>query len=167
VGTPLSEVVEGYTELASDLVGKWSEHASKVAAKLDAGTYDADQAVSDLGCGAVLATESVVAIASKALDAVAILTGRQFEPYEVESDSFFTTLPGAALAVAGPFTDLVGTASLPASAITVTPAQLDPAATEFQLHAIATGVRGATYFGIVEASASGQVEPVRAWIVVA
>jgi hypothetical protein len=165
MATPLTDVVQDYAKLASSLLERWTEHASMVASKLDAGSYDADGAAADLAATASLATESWFLLAAEALDAAAILTGRQHRPHLVHSTLFSTSLAGATLELPGPLVSGHG-AQLPVSVITLEPAELDPAETDFSLSADATGHRSGTYVGTVEASASGQVEPVRVWIIV-
>lgn len=166
MGTPLVDVVHGYAALASSLLERWSAHATAVASRIDAGTYDAESAAADLATSAALATESGFLLASEALDAAAILTGRQYEPHIVRSQTFSTSLAGGKLALAGPLTNGFGSDALPVSVVTVEPAQLGGNQTDFSLSADATGHRGATYVGVVEASRSGTVESVTVWIVV-
>ena len=56
---------------------------------------------------------------------------------------------------------------LPASIVSIQPAQLRPGETEFTLLADATGYRGATYVGEVQAVTDGAVTtPVHVWITV-
>src|SRR6266498_6075528 len=162
----LEDVVHGYTTLAEDLVERWSEHASTVATKLDAGTYDADSAVADLAACATLATESGLLLASEALDALAVATGRQYAPVIVDSDPFWSPLKGATLTLNGPLVDGFGV-RLPVNVINVIPPKLDPEATEFSLRANATGYPGGTYVGKVVASKPGsEDQKVTVWITV-
>lgn len=166
----MTEVVKGYTTLASSLLERWSTHASAVASKVDAGTYDAASAAADLGTWAALATESGVLLASEALDAAAILAGVEGEPNLVSSQPFYAPA-GAALKLAGPLSTGDGEDELPAGVVTIQPAQLGPTDTRFTLTADATGHRGATYVGIVQAftstaAAAAVAVPVNVWITV-
>src|SRR5439155_12409379 len=120
-----------------------SDRASTVASKLDDGSYDADSAVADLAACATLATESGLLLASEALDALAVLTGRQYAPLIVDSDPFSSPLKGATLEVDGPLVDGFGV-GLPVSVINVIPHTLAPDATEFSLRANATGYPAGT-----------------------
>jgi hypothetical protein len=163
MSAPLAQVMHGYARLASELIDRWDAHASTVAARLDAGTYDADAAVADVAKCASLAAESGFLLASEALDAVAILTGGQLRSHIVVSDPFSTTVPGAGLSIAGPLTSGFGHAL---SLVVPEPAQLDPGATEFRLRADATGRPAGTYVGQVEAAGDGQAESVLVWITV-
>lgn len=165
MASPLTDVVQGYAELASSLLRRWTDHASMVASKLDAGSYDADGAVADLATTASLATESGFLLATEALDAVAVLTGRQGKPHKVVSTPFSTSLPGAALELAGPLVSGFGS-RLPVDVISVEPRQLGPKATDFRLRANASGHRSGTYVGSVKASAAGEVEQVTIRIIV-
>lgn len=162
----LTDVVEGYTDLASLLLERWSAHASKVADKLDAGTYDVDGVVADLTTTAALSAESGFLLASEALDAIAILTGRQRQPHIVDSVPFHTNSPGATLALADPLANGHKSDSLPTSVISIVPSALAANATEFRLRANATGRRSGIYAGLVNATTPGGVEPVRVWIIV-
>src|SRR5215207_9152600 len=163
--SPLAHVVDGYNRLAASLLERWSAHASMVATKLDAGGYDADDAAADLAATASLATESGFLLASEALDAAAILTGRQDEPHIVDSEVFSTSLAGAKLRLAGPLVSGHGSA-LPAAVVSVKPPELEPTEADFSLRADATGHRAGTYVGSVVASRGDAVESVTVLIVV-
>jgi hypothetical protein len=166
MSTPFAEIAEGYAELGSFLAKRWGEHASKVAAKLDAGTYDADAAVADLAkCGA-LAAESGVLLVSEALEAAAVLAGRASGPHVVDSDAFETGLAGAALEPEGPFMNGHGSGLLPVAAVIVIPSKLDDGKKEFKLRVDATRKPAGTYRGTVRATKDGNAEQVLAWIVV-
>jgi hypothetical protein len=160
--SPLAAFVQDCTKIASSLLDDWSDHASKVASKLDEGTYDADSATADLAVTATLATESGLRLAFGWLDALAVLTGGPRGPHQ----PFPATLPGATLAPAGPFENGHRSDSLPQGVITVHPSVLGPNETEFVLRADATGRRAGVYVGTVRASTAAASEDVTAWIVV-
>ena len=162
---PLAYVVQEYSELASSLLERWSDHASKVATKLDAGSYDADEAAADLAACARLAADSGFLLASEALDAVAVLTGRQGEPHLVESVTFSTTLPGAELELTGQLVNGFGL-TLPVHVVELRPPSLAAKATTFSLRADASGRPGGTYRGQVKASAGAKAETVDVRIIV-
>ncbi len=166
MASPLADVMQGYMNLASWLVERWSGHASDVARKLDANSYDAKTASADLAKCAGLATESGFLIALEGLDALAICTGRQYQRYIVESPHPFSSpVRGATLTLAGPLTIGLGWGLLSAQ---VRPTKLDPTANEFKLWADATGCRAGTYVGTVVVSsppAADQQVPV--WLTVA
>jgi hypothetical protein len=162
---PLSTVVEGYSRLASRLLAEWTDHASNVAAKLDADAYDADRAAADLAKTFSLATESWFLLASEALDAAAILSSGRLGRHVVRSGPFVAPSAGAALEARGPFTSGHGH-QLPAACVRVEPPQLGPGKTEFGLCADATGCRAGTYVGEVVASTAKAVERVVVWITV-
>lgn len=162
-----SEVVEDYTELATLLIDRWSDHASKVASKLDQRSYNADSAVADVAACVTLATESGFLLASEALDAIAILTGREYQPVIVDSDPFSSPVPGAKLRLAGALVDGFG-AGLPTEFIAIIPPELGPNATKFSLRADATGRPAGTYVGKVVASRpGGEDQEVTVWVTVA
>ena len=165
--SPLSDVVEGYARLGSWLVERWGAQASKVGKKLDAGGYDAHSAAEDAASTASLAAETGFLLVSEALDAVAVLSGRQGEPHIVCSDSFSSSLPGAALTVPGPLTDVLQSDSLHPSVVTIKPSSLGPNDTEFRLRADASGHRAGTYVGSISASKPGAAATsVPVWITV-
>jgi len=164
--SPLAHVVQRYTELTSSLLDEWADHAAKVASKLDSDTYDADDAAADLATACSLATESWARLTSEALDALAELTGRQGEPYVVDSETFSTTLAGGALALEGPLVNGLG-GILPAAVVSVRPPALADADTRFSLRADATACQGGTYVGTVVASKAAITERVSVWISVA
>jgi hypothetical protein len=164
VASPLAEVVQGYSELASFLLKRWTEHASKVAERLDDGSYDADSAAADLATSVSLTVESGFLLASEALDAAAILSGGQRQPHLVDSVAFSSPLPGAALTLEGPLVNSLGTDQLPAEAVMIKPSQLAAAAADFMLRADATGHRGGTYWGTVRATAPAAQDLVTVWI---
>jgi hypothetical protein len=166
MASALSEVVDGYVELGNYLVDRWRDHAANIAAKVEGPQYGADDAVNDLGATTSLAAQSGFLIVSEAFDALAILTGRQSQPYSVDSDVFDSPLPGATLALAGPLTN--GFSSpLPASAVTIDPTKLDQGQTRFRLQVNATGQRAGTYVGQVQASDGAAMQLVDVWVTVA
>ena len=160
-----SDILEGYTNLASSLLERWSELASKAAAKADAGTYDAASAAEDFLAGTALATEAAWQWAAQCYRTVATITGQGSEAERVESQQF-SAPAGAALALAGPLVKGPGMDQLPVSAVSIVPAQLSPDETTFVLRADATGHRGATYVGKVNATTDAETTPVTVWITV-
>ena len=166
MASPLAEVIQGYSELASFLLKRWTEHASKVAERLDDGSYDADSGAADLATSASLTVESWFLLASEALDAAAILSGGQRQPHLVDSVAFWSPLPGAALTLEGPLVNTLDTDQLPAAVVTIRPAQLAAAAADFTLRADATGHHGGTYWGTVRATAPAAQDLVTVWITV-
>jgi hypothetical protein len=164
--SPLSDVVRNYVDLASSLLERWSDHASKVAARLDSRDYDTKRAAEDLGTCASLATETGFLLASEAFEAAAILAGCGYDRNIVDSQTFEAPA-GATLSLAGPLTRPPGIDQLPESVITIRPDQLESNETEFSLRADATGHRGGTYLGMVKASVgAGAPVMVTVWIVV-
>lgn len=166
MASPLAEVVQGYSELASFLLQRWTEHASKVAARLDDGSYDADSAAADLAKSMSLTVESGFLLASEALDAAAILSGDQRQPHLVDSVGFTSPLPGAALSLEGALVNTLDTDHLPAAVVTIRPLQLAAAAADFSLRADATGHRAGTYWGTVRATAPAAEDLAPVWITV-
>jgi hypothetical protein len=161
----LEDVVEDYSRLGMWLVEKWSAQARTVAARLDAGSYTADTLLKDLTAAGQLAIMSVFESNSVALDALAILTGRQGDRYLVTSTDFESPLPGARL-VAGALTAINGIDELPAQAITFEPTELAVASTQFRFTVDATGRQGTLYRGEFQAVLGEQTSPVPVYIAV-
>ena len=161
-----SDILEGYTNLASSLLERWSELASRSASKADAGTYDPSSAAEDLVAGTALATEAAWEWAAQCYRTVAALAGQTESEEKVKSQQFAAPA-GAALSLAGPLSKGPDMDQLPVSAITIEPTQLAPKETAFVLYADATGHRGATYVGKVNATTeAGTTTPVTVWITV-
>jgi len=160
-----SDILEGYTNLASSLLERWSELASKAAARADAGTYDAASAAEDFLAGTVLASEAAWQWAEQCYRTIAIVTGQGNQADMVVSQQF-SAPAGAALELAGPLVKGPGMDQLPASAVSIVPAQLGADETDFVLRADATGHRGATYVGKVNATTDAEPTPVTVWITV-
>src|SRR5688572_27014536 len=164
-----TDIVQGYVDLASDLLERWTTQAGKVASKLDSRSYKPDTAMADLAATATLATETGFLFASEALEALAICTERERGPYYVDSDPFYSPAPGATLQLEGPLVGLGAVPDqLPVSVIEILPSSaLGPNDTEFRLQANATGHQGITYAGRVTASWPGAADQkVPVWIVV-
>jgi len=156
-GTPITEVIEDCTEFGTWLVQKWSARASSVASRLDAGNYDANSAAADFAATAALVAESWAEAAWEALDALAVLTGQEFEPEIIASDVFSSPMPGATLKLKGPLAGAFGD-ELPTGVIEIVPTQLPASATQFRLRADATGRPGGSYLGWVVASKPGSAD---------
>jgi hypothetical protein len=165
VGTQVSDIVEGYTNLASSLIERWSELASRSASKADAGTYNAASAAEDLFAGTTLATEAALEWATRCYRTVAAIAGQGESTEKVQSQQFSASA-GAALTLAGPLAKGPNMDQLPVSAVTIEPSQLAPDETTFVLCADATGHRGATYVGKVNATTGAGTTPVTVWITV-
>jgi len=167
----VGDVVQGYATLASSLLERWSTHASEVASRVEAPDYDADSAAADLAACASLATESGLRLAAEAFDALATLGCFQGDRNIVTSQPFEAPA-GAMLKLAGPLVDSLGLDALPVNVVSIQPPQLAPAQTEFTLRADATGHRGATYLGTVQATtdatlaAGAALVEVTVWITV-
>jgi hypothetical protein len=165
VGNQVSDIVEGYSTLASSLMERWSELASRSASKADAGTYDAASAAEDLFAGTTLATEAAWEWATQCYRTVAAVAC-QGESAETVESQHFSAPAGASLTLAGPLVKGPNMDKLPVSAITIEPAQLAPEETTFVLRADATGHRGATYVGKVNATTEAGTIAVTVWITV-
>jgi hypothetical protein len=165
MSSPASDVVEGYTTLASSMLERWSALASRTASKVDAGAYDASSAAEDAAAGATLAAEGAELWAAWVCEAFAKLAGVEGEPNIAKSQPFHAPA-GAALELAEPLVKGPGLAQLPISAITIEPTQLGSQDTVFTLRADGSGYRGGTYVGKVNAATDAGTTTVTVWITI-
>jgi hypothetical protein len=166
VSSRVSDVVRGYTTLASSLLERWSALASKAASKVDAGAYDATSAAEDAVAGATLATEAAGLWAAWTGEAFAKLAGLERGPNIAKSQPFHSPAAGAKLELVGPLTKGPGLAQLPLSAVSIQPPQLGSEDTEFRLRGDGSGHRGATYVGKVNATTDAGTTAVTVWITI-
>lgn len=168
MASKLSQVAEGYAVLVQTLADRWRARAETIAADVEDGGYGVEEARRDVAGCAFLVTESWFLVASEAVDAYAILTGRQHDPYDVDSEEFESALPGAALALEGPLSDGFKKDALPVDRVTLLPAQLEPGKRRFRLRVDAASCFGDTYTGRVIATAPGvDPQPIDVWIQIA
>lgn len=163
--SPISNLVQSYTTLASSVIEKWTELASKAASKADAGAYDATSAAEDAAAGATLAAEAAGLWAEWAYESLTTLMGVEGGSYTSESEPFKAE-EGSALKLAGPLARGPGGVTLPLNAVTINPEQLDSDDTEFTLRADGSGLRGGTYVGEVEATTDTGTSRVAVWITI-
>jgi hypothetical protein len=163
VDSRVSDVVQGYTRLASSLLERWSELASKTASRVDAGAYDAASATEDVIEGSWLATEGAGLWAAQTFSAYATLAGYEPAP-NLQTSQPFTAPKGAKLDLLGSLVRGPGPDHIPASAISVQPPQLGPEQTEFTVKVDGTGCRGGTYVGVVSANTEAETKTVDVWI---
>lgn len=160
---PVHDGVEnGYAELTRALLALWS--AREGDGPTDRVGMGADEPAS-VAAHVALSTASGL-LALQTLDSLSIFTGRQHEPYIVDSEPFDTSLAGAMLTVAAPLVNGLGSDALPVDAIRLVPHNLAPSATGFRLRADAAGRRGGTYCGTVTASRGHASENVTVWLVI-
>ena len=148
------EVVEDWTKLAKELIGRWSDYGSHVAANLDAGVYNsADKAAEDFAAGVSLTVESGFKLAWEVLDSFTIMTGGLDRPHMIDSDIFTANVPHATLTVKGPLRSHFGH-RIPAAEVQVVTLTYDPE-TQFRLRVAVTDCEAGTYTGTVRASGPG------------
>lgn len=165
MGSRVSDVVQGYTTLASSLLERWSTIASRAASKMDAGTYDAASAAEDAAAGATLAAEAGWRWTEWMYEAAAKLSGYEGGSSIAKSQPFKAPA-GAGLELAGPLVKGAGLDALPVSAVSIQPPQLGPEETEFTLRADGSGHHGATYVGKVNATTGAGTTAVTVWITI-
>ena len=149
--SPAAEVVEDYTDLARDLIKKWSDWGAHVANNLDEGAYqNAGTASADLAGGVSLTIETGFKLAWEAVDAYTILA-RGESRHVVESDEFTVAAGPATLDVSGDLQSGFGY-TLPAHAVHIIVLSSGNGETEFKLRVDATDCRAGTYWGTVTVS---------------
>lgn len=158
----VSEALEGYAVLAQQLVADWTPYLTEVSAKLGSGTYGPDDAGDDFSALAKLIADSLFAIGSEAMDALAILTSDFSEESTIGG---FGTDPSKAgtvrtLTVKGDLVSVSGQV-LPKGRVTPVPNSLVPPATQFVLDVNGDGMKARTYDGVVlSTDAAGAVQEI-------
>jgi hypothetical protein len=161
MGTKVEEVAEVYADLATLWAQQWGAFATGVAAKVGGGSYDTTAANTDFAAGAQLVVQGWMNLSGSMLDALAIMTGDEDEPYLVESDPYPSPPPASkstsnpppppirTLTLTGPLVAALGGDQIPVAAVTFKPPQLDSSHNDFVLIVNATGHDGSTYYGQV------------------
>lgn len=151
----VSEAFEGYVVLAHELLGRWTQFTSGIAAKVDAGTYDAGAAQAEFPKAAKLGADSLFLTGSEAVDALAILTSDFSEKTTVTG---YGTDPKAAgttrtLAWKADLKSVTGEV-LPHGKVKLLPSTLPPGQTDFTLEVDGEGRKARTYDGHVLATST-------------
>jgi hypothetical protein len=164
MSSPMGDVVQGYTNLATSLLEQWGDHAAKLASKVDGGELDGPAMAAELVSCATLATRSGLEMVEEAIGAAAVLSGTLAAKKIVTSQTFHAPA-GASLKLDEDLEIGAGIGFVPKQAVTIDPPQLAAGETEFTIKVDTTGVHGATYVGTVEAQTDvSQQIPV--WITV-
>ena len=165
-------VTAGYVQLARELVGTWEAHGMDVAARLDRGTYDANELTADLAQTARLSARTAFLVASEAVDAISILANPPLSQNVVFSDELHTSLDAAVVTLTRLLwldgDDPAKSTSPPLGADVVMapgPAVVG-AGTSFKLRADATGYAHGLYLGEVTIAAPLRTEEQEVEIVV-
>jgi hypothetical protein len=152
MGTGFGEAVEGWVQLGEWWLDSWSKHVSKIATKIDSGTYTASDATTDLVDCAYLAGETVLLIGNEMVDAATVLTGKQDKPVILTTPEFATTHKlgsSRTLSLDGALTNPLVPDQIPAAAVRFLPGSLAANVTRFRLEVVATGFAGVGYIGTV------------------
>jgi hypothetical protein len=159
----VSDLVRGYTTLASDLVHRWSGLASRWASEVDAGTYTASRAVEDAAAGATLAAEGSFSWAELTWQAVDKRCGREGDQAPADLGTFQAPA-GAKLKLRRGYPNMGPNDIL--AGVTIHPEQLGPEETEFTVRTDGRPCRGGTYVVEVEATTRQGTEVVGGWITI-
>lgn len=157
-----SEAVEGYAVLAQQLVADWTPYLTGMSAKVGSGTYTQDAASADFSALAKLIADSLFAIGSEAMDALAISTSTFSEESTVGGYGTDAAKAGTVrtLTVKADLTSVTGQV-LPKERVTPVPASLAPSSIEFDLDVNGDGMKGRTYDGyVLSTDAAGVVEEI-------
>ena len=150
-------VTAGYVQLAQELVRNWETHGMAVAARLDRGTYDADELTADLAQTARLSGQTAFLLVSEAVDAISLLANPSLSENVIFSDDLHSVLDGADVTLTRLFwldgDDPAVSGSRPLGAAVVLPPgpAVVGAGTSFKLRVDATGYPHGVYFGRVAA----------------
>ncbi|HJR90039.1 MAG TPA: hypothetical protein VJ782_07800 [Aeromicrobium sp.] len=150
-----SEAFEGWVVLANELLGRWTQLASGIAAQIDAGTYDDQAAAAEFPKAAKLGTDSLFLIGSEAVDAISILTSDFSEQTKVTGYGTDPKLAGTTRTLAWK-DDLVSVTGeeLPQVKARLAPAILPPGQTQFTVEVDGSGLKARTYDGYVVATSA-------------
>lgn len=161
----MTGAVKGYRKLGTELVTQWSDLALDVAAKIDAGKYDGKEVADAWARSVRLTGQTGYLLWSEALDAMSILSGRQYDRYKVDSDPFQSPFPGATLELEGPLTRFYPPPWMLVAK--VCPPRLKGNQTTFTLEADATFHPAGTYMGKVRATHGDEHKLIDVFITVA
>lgn len=157
----IGEVIEGYAELAQDLLASWTPYLTGLTAKVGANQYGPDDAKADFSVLAKLVTDSMFRIGSEALDALSILSDDFDETGAIDVFDLPQKVTGhRTLTLKGDLKSVTGKI-LPKDRIVLVPDTLVPPATQFSMVVDETGMKARTYDGYVLATAAtGAVEEI-------
>ena len=156
MGSPASEVIEGWVQLGEWWLSTWGPHAAAVSSKAASASYRAADRDADLRRTLKLAVETASLVMNEVLDSMAILRGNgqpgtTSEPFELPVEPE-TAPPGARrLALAGPLVSGFGD-QLPVAAVTIDPNPVVGDERTFCLHVDDTGCNAGYYEGNVNVS---------------
>ena len=162
MGSPLGDVVQGYTKLASSLLEQWGDHASKFAAKVDGGEMDGPAMAAELVSCTTLATRSGLEMVEEAMEATAILTGTLAAEKSAASQTFRAPA-GSTLRIRDELELGAELGFIGKGAATIESAQSESGDIEFRLRVDTTDLRGGTYVGFVD-KCPEDPEPILVWI---
>ena len=153
-------VLKGFADLATwwtqTVATRWSESAKKI----DAGTYTANDAASDMAFGIAVSTLGLLGAANEAMESAGVLV--QNPGPTVTSTKAKAGAPAPTdrpLTVMGDFTALVGGGTIAKSDLTAWPAMLPANTVEFEVFANATGHYASSYMGWVQVGTPGSGPP--------
>jgi hypothetical protein len=163
------EFLEGYGELAQQLLTRWTPFLNAASDKVATGTYGKDDAAADFSALAKLVLDSTVLAGYTALGGMAILNSN-FSTEQTTGE--FSTDPKLAgtprvLTLKGDLTSVTGKV-LPMDRVAPQPATLPPGSTQFDLDIDGDDIDAGIYRGIVlSTDAAGAVEEAQVAVTVA
>jgi hypothetical protein len=158
----LSDVVDGYTSLASSILDRWSNLAGRAAEEFENGEYDAGCAAEDVATGAWLASLGGLEWVEQYCEALETLVGFEEAGSAALTSPPFPAPPGARLKLVTTFQSGPGLQFLLPEEISIQ--WLNDA--EFVLRANVTECHGGTYYGVVRAETDSASTDQWVWIAI-
>lgn len=147
----ISEALEGFGDLVSDLEKKWTPFMKQVAVRADDGGYSQSDAEADFPSFVKVVADSLFLAVAQAVRALSILTGDFSTTQTVDATAVDDATTTRKLAVTDDFVS-VTTEVLPKSRVTVVPDTLAPGEKAYKLVIDEDGMKARTYDGVVVAT---------------
>ena len=147
----ISEALEGYGDLASDLEKKWTPFLKQVAVRANDGVYTQTDAEADFPAFAKVVADSLFLTAAQAVRALSILTGDFSTTQTVDATAVDDATTTRKLSVADDFVSVTKEV-LPKSRLTMVPDTLAPGEKAFKLVIQEDGMKARTFDGVVVAT---------------
>lgn len=158
----ISEAVQGYAELAQQLLADWTPYVTGLSTKVAAGTYGPEDIEADFSSLVKLVADSLFAIGSEAVDALAILTSDFSDESTVDGYCTNPAMAGTVrtLTIKGDLKSVTEQV-LPKDRVKPVPATLNPKKIAFDLKVDGAEMKARTYDGfVVSTDAAGVVEEI-------
>jgi hypothetical protein len=150
-------VLKGFADLASwwaqTVAARWTNSATKI----DAGSYTANDAASDLAFGIAVSTLGLLGAANEAMESAGVLVQNPGPTVTSTKAKATAAAPvDRPLKVAGPFNALVGGGAIALSDLSAWPAMVPANTVDFEVYANTTGHYASSYLGWVQVGTGAQ-----------